>query len=955
MIHVRRWFPVRIRLAPLLFLLAGNAFGQGGVTSSSNCDLQRAQPSNRGEIPGFLPVLSGPYVDATLEAQLRSAYRSLQMRDSSAAAREHLRATFALARARSNRCAESLTDYALGILSSNTDVKAASDWFHQAEEGFRDVGSATGLAHVHFDLASLASNTESASQSSARFVAVADELERIGDSLDALSARLHAADLTNDPSVAMEKLIQQAQDLHSTSLEARIHQTWGDSLYGHGQYDQAMLHYRRSDDLYVACRCDPDERAYLQTSMGRIERTQGRPEAAIPHYRLALSLQSLARDQAFIPQTLNAISVAYETMHQYPRAIAYVQQALAVARAIHSQQFIDFLEANHGFLYYQSGEPRRGLPLLERATSNLSNDYQRCTRYSQLAEVYLAIRDFSKAEATITRSIEACERNHNTQSIAEALETRAHIRLLSNGSLDAALADAQRSLAIMEEIRSHVVPEDAHKRGYNEVSIKNYETTIAILARLNRYPEALEVTEQSRARAFLDLLSSPHNTLSADTSLAVAPAALPASAGAVASVHRSASLLAASGLLESESHVPAMQTSEIMAAANRLHTTLLAFWISSEPEPRLYTWVIQPSTAGSAPAIFGTSKPIHPSELESLIRSTNPSNSQTRGVATRGDRALASVQNPTELRSWSRLYQILIAPIASHLPTEPGSLITVVPHGLLFQLSFAALLDTRGHYLVERYALNTIPATGLLRYTEKNETAADALPAHYVLLANPEHLPQLHGVPLPPLPGTAAEVAAIAQTLPTSEVTILEGSRASAEDLFRTLPQATVLHFATHAVVSGTDSFGSFLALNKTNDGKANPQNPAPDGLLTTASIYSLRLHTRMVVLSACRTGLGPVSADGVAGLSRAFFYAGSASVLTTLWDVADQPTAVLMPLFYQNLSRGQSRSQALRSAQLELIARLRSKRLRVTIGSVSRPLPERPAYWAAFSLSGQP
>src|SRR6185369_14853391 len=112
-----------------------------------------------------------------------------------------------------------------------------------------------------------------------------------------------------------------------------------------------------------------------------------------------------------------------------------------------------------------------------------------------------------------------------------------------------------------------------------------------------------------------------------------------------------------------------------------------------------------------------------------------PSNSQTRGVATRGDRALASVQNPTELRSWSRLYQILIAPIASHLPTEPGSLITVVPHGLLFQLSFAALLDTRGHYLVERYALNTIPATGLLRYTEKNETAADALPAHYVLLA----------------------------------------------------------------------------------------------------------------------------------------------------------------------------------------------------------------------------
>jgi CHAT domain-containing protein len=110
-----------------------------------------------------------------------------------------------------------------------------------------------------------------------------------------------------------------------------------------------------------------------------------------------------------------------------------------------------------------------------------------------------------------------------------------------------------------------------------------------------------------------------------------------------------------------------------------------------------------------------------------------------------------------------------------------------------------------------------------------------------------------------------------------------------------------------------------------------------------------------MVVLSACRTGLGPVSADGVAGLSRAFFYAGSASVLTTLWDVADQPTAILMPLFYQNLAHSQSRAQALRSAQLELIARLRTGRVRVPVGSSLQPLSERPAYWAAFSLSGQP
>jgi CHAT domain-containing protein/tetratricopeptide (TPR) repeat protein len=939
---------VRLRcLLGLLLLVAAPVFGQGINGTSSGCELVTSQLSG-GNRSGFVPVISGRFADTVLESQLAAAYQTLSLPTKSQPLRDSLQATLTLARSRSNRCAEALATYGLGIFFRSADLSASSDWFRQAESGFRESGSASGLAHVHFELAAGSQSDRSADEAAASFASAADELERIGDPLDALSARMQAVNLSG-PNVAeqLDELASRARALHSASLEARIHQLWGDSLFTKGQYDQAMLHYRRSDELYISCRCDPDQRAYVQTSMGRLERTHGRPEAAIPHYRLALSLQNLAHDPSFVPQTLNAISVAYETMHQYQRAIAYVQQALAVARAIHSQQFIDFLEANLGFLYYQSGDPRRGLQLLKRATANLNNDYQRCTRYAQLAELYVALSDLSQAETTITHSIDACERDHNNRNLADSLETRARIRLAANnGSLDAALADAQRSLAIIEEIRSHVVPEDAHKRGYNEASIQSYETTIAILARLNRYPEALEVTEQSRGRAFLDLLSGPHAPLSAAISFV-------STSTESTSNHNRSSSSPAGLLLESESHVQAMQTSEILATAARLHTTILAFWISSEPSPRLYSWVIRPDATPSSPAIFGTSQAIRLSELESLIHTTNPSFSRARGGPASG--AHSAAQSPSDLHAWRRLYQILITPIASHLPTEPGALVTIVPHGPLFQLSFAALLDSRNRYLVERYAINSIPAAGLLRYTQKNEAAADELTPHYVLVANPRNLPQFHGVPLPPLPGTAAEVAAIAKTVTPEEVTLLEGQRAGAEELIQVIPQATVLHFATHAIVSGTDPFGSFLALNRSSEDKASPENPAPDGLLTTASIYSLHLHTRMVVLSACRTGLGPVSADGVAGLSRAFFYAGSASVLTTLWDVADQPTAVLMPLFYQNLAHGQSRALALRSAQLELITRLRTGRLRVPVGNSLQPLPERPAYWAAFSLSGQP
>jgi CHAT domain-containing protein len=67
---------------------------------------------------------------------------------------------------------------------------------------------------------------------------------------------------------------------------------------------------------------------------------------------------------------------------------------------------------------------------------------------------------------------------------------------------------------------------------------------------------------------------------------------------------------------------------------------------------------------------------------------------------------------------------------------------------------------------------------------------------------------------------------------------------------------------------------------------------------------------------------------------------------------VADQPTATMMPIFYRRLAAGEPRAQALRSAQIEMIARLRKGSIRISDG---RALPERPAYWAAFNLSGEP
>ena len=108
-------------------------------------------------------------------------------------------------------------------------------------------------------------------------------------------------------------------------------------------------------------------------------------------------------------------------------------------------------------------------------------------------------------------------------------------------------------------------------------------------------------------------------------------------------------------------------------------------------------------------------------------------------------------------------------------------------------------------------------------------------------------------------------------------------------------------------------------------------------------------------MLSACRTGLGQLSSDGMVGLTRAFFYAGTPSVVATLWDVADEPTFRLVSAFYDRLGRDPDKALALRAAQLSMLRALRAGQVQVATPSGPVALPEHPVLWAGFILVGEP
>ena len=108
-----------------------------------------------------------------------------------------------------------------------------------------------------------------------------------------------------------------------------------------------------------------------------------------------------------------------------------------------------------------------------------------------------------------------------------------------------------------------------------------------------------------------------------------------------------------------------------------------------------------------------------------------------------------------------------------------------------------------------------------------------------------------------------------------------------------------------------------------------------------------------LVVLGACRSARGPVSSDGIAGLTRAFMTAGVPSVIATLWDVSDQATARVMTRFYRGYLAGTSKDHALRAAQLALLRDLRAGKVTRTVGETTLTYAEHPHLWAGTILIG--
>ncbi|WP_140157983.1 CHAT domain-containing protein [Micromonospora sp. NBS 11-29] len=272
----------------------------------------------------------------------------------------------------------------------------------------------------------------------------------------------------------------------------------------------------------------------------------------------------------------------------------------------------------------------------------------------------------------------------------------------------------------------------------------------------------------------------------------------------------------------------------------------------------------------------------------------------------------------------TRLGTLLWAPVAADLlPDDPDEPVTVVPHGVLLRVPFPALIMPDGRPLATRHAIELLP--GLAVLPGLRTRVRHDRPVRLAALVNPQPMPPhpTRGIAFPALYGTERDFGAIARQYPGG-ARIVRGAEANLAALADLARDADVLYLATHADAALVELPADPAAVDR--EAASLPffvvaRTADHDGIVDMEAVLRLRPDADLVVLACCRGGRGAVAADGVIGLARAFLVSGPTALLTALCEVGEETSMRFLYEFHREwLGAGRSVPAAVRRAQVCLM-----------------------------------
>jgi len=295
------------------------------------------------------------------------------------------------------------------------------------------------------------------------------------------------------------------------------------------------------------------------------------------------------------------------------------------------------------------------------------------------------------------------------------------------------------------------------------------------------------------------------------------------------------------------------------------------------------------------------------------------------------------------------LYTLLVAPLVPLLKKY----LIIVPDDELSYLPFEALLvamPTKSHrfynhpYWLEQQGISYNFSATI--WHQQNEQAAptfeDLSIAAFAPFCKPsedawasiaDNVLKGGDQKVQPLYQSKREVEKIVELF-SGEVFLNEA--ASIDQFEKVGKQYPILHLSTHGSANNLPKNEAYILL-------ASRDTMEQAAKIYLSDIASYRIPAKLVVVSACESGVGPLDqGEGIISLTRAFTQAGTKSLLNSLWKVDDQATADLMIRFYEYLKQGQRKDEALQNAKSDFIK------------SAKDPEKSHPYYWASFILTGQ-
>jgi CHAT domain-containing protein len=248
-----------------------------------------------------------------------------------------------------------------------------------------------------------------------------------------------------------------------------------------------------------------------------------------------------------------------------------------------------------------------------------------------------------------------------------------------------------------------------------------------------------------------------------------------------------------------------------------------------------------------------------------------------------------------------QLAEMLLKPFQALI--EQVEQLIIVPYGAAHVLPFHVLPWRNGEPLAASHALSYLPSASVLQFRQPGEGTSESILA----VGDPANMAYT-----PPLgdrkrrarslPAAGTEAAYVASLFPNGEALI--GPQATEETVRAKLSEFPILHFATHGRLSEETPMLSSILLAEGEE-------------LSLYELMGMQLSADLVVLSACRTGVGETTGgDDVLGLTRGLLGAGARAAVVSLWPVDDLSTSLLMGEFYRQLLKGKPPASALQEAQ---------------------------------------